>query len=62
MSKLSEGLSPRIVKIFSPKSFWGGSRPITVTSWQESEISCKKHHFENLGTSDLSRGNRVIHG
>ena len=41
MSKLWGGLTPRIDEIYSPKIFCGGSRPITVTSWQESEISCK---------------------
>ena len=30
-----------IVEIFSPKFFLGGSRPITVTLWQDFEISCK---------------------
>ena len=45
ISKLWEGLAPRIVAIFSPKFFWGGSRPITVTPWQEFEIPLKKWHF-----------------
>ena len=27
MSKLSEELAPKIVEIFPPKIFWGGSRP-----------------------------------
>ena len=50
--KVQGELAPRITEIFSPKFFWGGSRPITVAPWQEFEIALKKWHFEIFGMSD----------
>ena len=61
VSKLREGLAPTLFEIFSKKIFWWGSRPISVTKWQEFQISPKKWRFEIFGTSAPSRGNRVIH-
>ena len=61
VSKLCEGLAPILFEIWSKKFFWWGSRPISVTQWQEFQISPKKWRFEIFGTSAPSRGNRVIH-
>ena len=46
MFELRGGLALGIMEIFSQKFFWGGSRPITVTTWQEFEIALKKWRFE----------------
>ena len=62
VSKLCEGLAPILFEIWSKNFFWWGSRPISVTQWQEFQISPKKWRFEIFGTSAPSRGNRVIHG
>ena len=62
VSKLRKGIAPILFEIFSKKFFWWGSRPISVTQWQEFQISPKKWRFEIFGTSAPSRGNWVIHG
>ena len=61
VSKLCKGLAPILFEIFSKEFFWWGSRPISVTQWQEFQISPKKWRFEIFRTSAVSRGNRVIH-
>ena len=61
VSKLRKGLAASLFEIFSKKFFWWGSRPISVTQWQEFQISPKKWCFEIFGTSAPSRGNWVIH-
>ena len=57
VSKLREGVAPILFEIFSKKKFWLGSRPISVTQWQEFQISPKKWRFEIFGTGVPSRGN-----
>ena len=62
VSKLRKGIAPILFEIFSKKFFWWGSRSISVTQWQEFQISSKKWCFEIFGTAAPSRGNWVIHG
>ena len=62
VSKLRKDLAAILFEIFSKKFFWLGSRPISVTQWQEFQISPKKWRFAIFRTSAVSRGNRVIYG
>ena len=51
VSKLWERLAPVLFEISQKNFFWWGSRPISVTQWQELQISPKKWRFEIFGTS-----------
>ena len=62
VSKLCKGLAAILFEIFSKQKFWWGSRPISVTQWQDFQISPKRWRIEIFRTSAVSRGNRVIHG
>ena len=61
VSKLRKGIAPILFEIFSKNFFWWGSRSISVTQWQEFQISSKKGRFEMWGMAAPSRGNWVIH-
>ena len=61
MKQVWKGFQTKSASKVFQNIFWWGSRPISVTQWQEFQISPKKWHFEIFRTSAVSRRNRVIY-
>ena len=51
VSKVCEGVAPTVFEMFSKNFFWWGSRPISLTQWQEFQIYSKKWRFQIFGAS-----------